>query len=538
MRTSLNNSKLLHALNLRKQAEELLLASEMKLRQVIDGLGPDTFVGLTTLDGMLIEANRPALAAAGLTPEDVLGKPFAEAYWWAYSETVQAQLRTAIAHAAAGKSSRYDVQIRVAEATLSWIDFSLNPVHDASGEVIYLVPSANVIEERKQAEDASERALHHLSEAQRIGRIGDWDFELATGSITWSPQMFEILGRDPGPGPPENFDEAAHLYEPTSALRMSEKIAGAIASGEPQEYELIALRPDGQRITIHAITVPRKDAIGKVVALYGTIQDISERSLAEKSLREAKESMRQLNAQLEQRVIERTTQLEAANKELEAFSYSVSHDLRAPLRAVNGFAQIVLDSYGPQMPAEAREYLEDIRAGGEQMGRLIDDLLALARLGRQAMKSQPVETELLVQDALEVLAPQREGRPIEINVGLLPGCQGDEALLKQVWLNLVSNAIKYTCGRTPAVIEIGCEQVSAEDVFFVRDNGAGFDMRYAHKMFGVFQRLHRADEFEGTGVGLAIVQRIINRHGGRVWAEGEVGRGASLYFTLKEKEKR
>jgi len=230
-------------------------------------------------------------------------------------------------------------------------------------------------------------------------------------------------------------------------------------------------------------------------------------------------------------------QLEAANKELESFSYSVSHDLRAPLRAVNGFAGIVLEEFGPQLPAMAQRYLERIRMGGQQMGELIDDLLAFSRLSRQALKRQRVDTTQLVQGVLDDLAAQREGRQLEVQIGTLPHCSGDPALLKQVWINLISNAIKYTRGREPARIEINCEPDHGEDIYFVRDNGTGFDMQYAHKLFGVFQRLHRADEFEGTGVGLAIVQRIIHRHGGRVWAEAHQGQGAIFRFTLgKEKE--
>jgi signal transduction histidine kinase len=230
-------------------------------------------------------------------------------------------------------------------------------------------------------------------------------------------------------------------------------------------------------------------------------------------------------------------QLEDANKELEAFSYSVSHDLRAPLRAVNGFARMVLEDFGPQLPEEGRRYLDRICNGGQQMGELIDDLLAFSRLGRLPLNREPVNTGGLVKDVLEELKPQMTNREVKLEIGELPACTGDAALLKQVWINLLSNALKYSRNRQPAIIEVRCAAENGESIYSVRDNGAGFEMKYAGKLFGVFQRLHRSDEFEGTGVGLAIVQRIVHRHGGRVWAEAELERGATFYFTLEGADK-
>jgi len=251
--------------------------------------------------------------------------------------------------------------------------------------------------------------------------------------------------------------------------------------------------------------------------------------------RQAEEALKQLNASLEQRVIERTAQLEAANTELEAFSYSVSHDLRTPLRAMDGFSQAVLEDYGTQLPEEGRRFLHTIRGGAQRMGALIDDLLTFSQLSRLPLDKQAVDSAALVQDALQDLSAQQAGRQIEMRLGGLPPCQGDRALLKQVWLNLLSNALKYSRDRKPALIEVGWirNKENDEGTYFVRDNGTGFDMRYAKKLFGVFQRLHRAEDFEGTGVGLAIVQRIVHRHGGSVWAEAEVDRGATFYFTLE-----
>jgi signal transduction histidine kinase len=250
---------------------------------------------------------------------------------------------------------------------------------------------------------------------------------------------------------------------------------------------------------------------------------LAERQRAEQALHRARDDLARHAAQLE-----------AANKELEAFSYSVSHDLRAPLRAIDGFSRIVLEDYAPRLPAECWRYLELVRGSARRMGQLVDDLLTFSRLSRQPLSRRPVASEDLVRRCLEDLHVESDGRPVEFAVGELPEAHADPAMLRQVWFNLLANALKFTRGREPAVIEIGCERGDGELRYFVKDNGTGFDMRYAHKLFGVFQRLHRAEEYEGTGVGLALVQRIVHRHGGRVWAEAAVDRGARFTFTLGE----
>jgi signal transduction histidine kinase len=239
-----------------------------------------------------------------------------------------------------------------------------------------------------------------------------------------------------------------------------------------------------------------------------------------------------LNRELEQRVKDRTVQLEAANRELEAFSYSVSHDLRAPLRGVNGYVKILEDDFAASFPFEAQNYLEKIKASGNKMGQLIDALLAFSRIGRSPLRKQTLDLNHLVHSVIELLTPEIANRQIKWVLGDLPPAEADPILLHQVYANLLGNAVKYTGKRAQAHIEIGSETQNDALVYFVRDNGAGFDMRYAEKLFGVFQRLHRDDEFEGTGIGLAIVQRIIQRHGGRIWAEAEVDKGTTFYFTL------
>jgi signal transduction histidine kinase len=231
-------------------------------------------------------------------------------------------------------------------------------------------------------------------------------------------------------------------------------------------------------------------------------------------------------------LMDKTQLLAAANKELESFSYSVSHDLRAPLRSMSGFAKILEEDFGPQLENGGVRYLGLIQKNAERMGCLIDDLLAFSRLNRQPLTRSIVSPAALARDTFDSLETERNGRQIELVVGELPPCQADYSLLRQVFVNLLSNAVKFTRNRTPTRIEVGSQGEQDKTVYFVRDNGVGFDMQYVDKLFNVFQRLHRVEDYEGTGVGLAIVQRIVARHGGRIWAESAVDQGTTFYFTL------
>jgi signal transduction histidine kinase len=272
-----------------------------------------------------------------------------------------------------------------------------------------------------------------------------------------------------------------------------------------------------------------------VMGLFFLNAGAHERDKAERRLQASFSEIERMKNELEIRVAERTRQLEMSNKELEAFSYSVSHDLRAPLRAVDGFSQAIIEDFGPAIPLEGHRQLNVIRSSTQKMGELIDDLLTFSRLSRQPLSLMPVDTMALVSSVLADMKDQLAGRDVKITVGTLPPCQSDPSLLRQVWVNLLSNAVKYTAKCEHAVVDVGFLIQEGESVFFVRDNGTGFDMRYAGKLFGVFQRLHRSEDYEGTGVGLAIVQRIVHRHEGRVWADAAVGVGATFFFTLEKK---
>ena len=318
-------------------------------------------------------------------------------------------------------------------------------------------------------------------------------------------------------------------FEPGAAAAIEAAWAAALPNAAAFELELRLWHAASQRhrhVSVRAVPVRDAGDTGSAAGEWiGTVTDIDDQRRAEGDLRE-------LNAGLESRVASRTAQLEAANKELESFSYSVSHDLRSPLRAVAGFSRLLWEDHAEQLDEEARRKLGFVQKEAQRMGVLIDDLLAFSRLGRQSMQKRELDMQAMAQDVYTRLQAQHGGTAVQFRLGTLPAAVGDRVLLEQVWANYLSNAVKFSGRREHPVVEVGAISEEKEHIYFVRDNGAGFDPRYTAKLFGVFQRLHDASDFAGTGVGLALVSRIISRHGGRVWADGKPDAGATFYFTL------
>jgi len=380
--------------------------------------------------------------------------------------------------------------------------------------------------ERIRAEAALSESDERLRMALAAGKMGTWTRELGTpGRVFWSPELEAIVGLQPGefPGTEQALYEFIHPEDRELVRRAFEK-AIEIQSDYEVEFRFLPRgRPPGWMLGRGRAYY---DDAGKPVRLAGVAIDIT-------AHKEAEQEIRRLNAELERRVRERTAELEATNQELEAFAYSVSHDLRAPLRAVRGFSEVLLERYAGQLDEEGQEFLRRACESSQHMGRLIDDLLKLSRVGRSELRWQVVNLSALAGAIAAELRKADPGRAVQFVIEPALRAEGDERLLKVLLDNLLGNAWKFTSHRPEARIEFGFT-AQPEPAFFVRDNGVGFDLAHAGKLFGVFQRLHSATEFPGTGIGLATAQRILKRHRGRVWATGVVNGGATFYFTLPD----
>jgi PAS domain S-box-containing protein len=398
-------------------------------------------------------------------------------------------------------------------------------VKDETGKTIGYQSAMIDITEPKHAEESLRESERRLREAQEMAHLGFWYWDVNTGYVEWSDEVFKIFCLDPKEFTPQ-IDSILELSPwEEDHLRDKELINRAVNSHSSGSYEQKFLRPDNSIGYYYSTFQGNYNEKGDLTSIVGTILDITERKIAESQIRK-------LNEELEERVIKRTEQLEAANKELEAFSYSVSHDLRSPLRTVHSFTKILIEEYENLLDDEGKRICRIISSGATQMGELIDDLLSFSRIGRSSLNPTLLNMKTIASSVSDDLTNDIDKTKINLKIGKLHKAFGDLALIKLVMTNLISNAIKYSSKKPDSKIIIGSVKEGDKIIFSINDNGVGFDMQYKHKLFGVFQRLHGETEFEGNGVGLAIVQRIINKHGGQVWAEGEVDKGATFYFSL------
>jgi PAS domain S-box-containing protein len=508
----------------RKRRDDQLRASLKQVGDLETALDEHAIVAITDPQGRIAFVNDKFCAISKYSREELLGQDHRIINSGFHSTEFIRDLWTTITH---GRVWHGEIKNRAKDGSYYWVDTTIVPFLNDQGKPRQYVAIRADITERKRIEEQLRASLQEVNDLKTA--LDEHAIVAMTdprGRITYVNDKFcaiskysreELLGQDH-----RIINSGFHSTEFIRDLWTT------ITHGRVWHGEIKNRAKDGSYYWVDTTIVPFLNDQGKPRQYVAIRADITERKKAEGEVM-------QLNAELERRVVSRTEELQIANKELEAFSYSVSHDLRAPLRSVDGFSQAVIEDFGPLLPDEGRRYLQTIRESAQRMGMLIDDLLSFSRLGRAPLNKQEVNSEKLVRRVLEDLRPQRADRDVDVRIGDLPVTFGDPALLKQVWINLLSNALKYTQKRITAVVEIGCDESQGGQIFFVRDNGTGFDMRYAAKLFGVFQRLHRQEDYEGTGVGLALVQRIIHRHGGRVWAQSSVDRGATFYFTLEPK---
>jgi signal transduction histidine kinase len=452
----------------------------------------------------------------------------------------------------------YEYQFIHKSGSVRWLNQRNILVRDTAGNPIAIEGIVTDITERKQTEEALRESEARYKTLFDDSPISLWEedfsqvknhfdqlrasgltdlrtyFEAQPEAVRYCGGLIKILDVNKATLPLVGVSTKAELLAPLSPVLAEEslpvfreELIALAEGGQRFESEMLHRTIAGEiRFVILQINVAPgyENSLGKVLV---SVLDVTARKHAE-------DEIRRLNQDLEQRVVERTAQLEAANKELEAFAYSVSHDLRAPLRHIDGFLEL-LQTRTTTLDEKSQHYMATISDSARHMGVLIDDLLSFSRMGRSEMSKAQIDLGELVQDVIREFRTEAEGRNIRWNLPPLPVVTGDRAMLRIVLVNLISNALKFTRSRSQTEIEIGwMPGPETETIVFVRDNGVGFDMKYADKLFGVFQRLHRADEFEGTGIGLANVHRIINRHGGRTWAEGEIDHGATFYFSLPQ----
>ncbi|WP_447979814.1 PAS domain-containing sensor histidine kinase [Candidatus Nitrospira bockiana] len=494
----------------RKHAEKAARDAEAFMSAILEHLPHMVFVK-DAEELRFVQLNKAGEELLGYDRKDLIGKNDEDFFPPEQAEFFAAKDREVLA--SGGTADIPEEPIRTKSRGIRILHTKKVPLLDAAGRPQYLLGISEDITERKQQEVILRAVLNSLGEGVVVA-------DMNGKFLIWNPAAERIIGLGPKDVPPEQWQAEYGVYfpdqvtpYPSDQLPLARAIRGVSVEGDEQ-FLRHAKAPQGVWLSVTGC--PLRDEAGRQLGGVVALTDITERKRAEAEIRA------------------RSADLEALNKELEAFSYSVSHDLRAPLRHIDGFVELLLKHGAAQLDEKNRRYLSIIAESAKQMGALIDDLLSFSRMGRSEMTAAAVDLDQLVKEVVQSLHADWRDRSVSWAIGEeLPSVVGDRAMLRQVFVNLLGNAIKYTRTKEQARIEVGTAPgQEGEHVIFVRDNGVGFDMKYAHKLFGVFQRLHSTQEFEGTGIGLANVRRIVHRHGGRTWAEGAVGQGATVYVAL------
>ena len=629
----------------RKIAEKALQDASLYHKNLLEA-SLDSMVTIGP-DGKITGVNAATEKVTGFDRETLIGTDFSD--YFTHRENARSGYLEVFRE---GSVTDYPLEIQHKDGHTTPVLYNASLFKNDAGEVIGIFAAARDITERKKAESALQEREQDLLYAQQLTQMGSWTYNPETRQPVWSEEMLRIWGLDPSKGAP-HYDDHRKLIHPDDWQRFDEAVNEAMEKGIPYHLELRIMRPDGKERTIISICKPQFDEHGKVVKLSGTNQDITERKLAEKALKESEEGFRllaesvphfvwiteadgmniyfnlqwteytgmsldesygtgwikpfhpddqlmawkawkdateaggkydiqcrlkkhngeyhwfvirgtplldstgviikwygtcteidsqkqleeeitKMNEELEQRVNARTFQLQTANKELEAFAYSVSHDLRAPLRSIDGWSMALLEDCYDQLDKQGKEYLDRVRSESQRMGFLIDDLLKLSRVSRTDIKKVNVDLTTLAQDITKRIIKTPSDRHFDIIIQPGMFTMGDQSMLDIALTNLLDNAFKFTARQQVARIEFGQSVIDDKLTYWVRDNGVGFDMSYSKNLFGAFQRMHKQSEFPGTGVGLATVQRIIHRHDGRIWAESKKDQGTTFYFTITD----
>lgn len=508
----------------RKHIEEALRESEWRYREIFDNV----LDGIYLLDVM--EDDRFRTIEVNKALERITGIPRSFSVGKTQEETVPAEVAAIV-----NKKYRHCVEAGIPveeEAELDlpagkrYFHSTLIPARDENGRIYRIVGISRDITDRKLAEEKIKESEQRLRLTVEAAQIGIWDWDIKNDRWFASPIYYTMLGYEPKFGFADRAEWLDRLH-PDDAEKVSAKIQNVLSGNfKEYRYEARMRHANGSYRWQNVIGFGiERDDDGKVTRMIGIRMDIDERKRAE-------EKIQKLNQDLEKMVADRTAQLENANKELETFSYSVSHDLRSPLRSIDGFSQVLLEDYYDKLDDQGKNYLHKVRSASQHMAQLIDDILNLSRVNRFEIILQQVNLSDMVKKLADELVDMEPERKIDFIVQKDVIVKGDERLLYIVIDNLVRNAWKFTSKHLTAKVEFGKQQQNDQTIYFIRDDGAGFEMQYAQKLFGAFQRLHSASEFPGTGIGLATVQRIIHKHGGNIWAEGEVEKGAAFYFTI------